>query len=400
MPLLDLMRDTPAAVEKFTIEQAVTMAGDGDVRDGSDCSRELRKYFSQISSDKLFEHVDHCLSSSFKGSGFVLQDIVNELGSRLGYNVEHGLYRGKTNAINFDGMWVEPSASQILIEVKTTDAYRINLDTVANYRENLIEKSLISKSSSILLIVGRQDTGDLEAQIRGSRHAWDTRVISVESLTRLVSIKENADEDMTIAKIRSLLTPFEYTRLDNIIDVMFTATKDVESALEPDPQIGESKTSTSSRQTSFQQHTPPQTVDALRRRILSTLAERDGISLIAHKRAQFWTPDHDVRAACTISKRYEGSENYWYAYHPQWNDFLGAGNVGYFILGCLDKEVAYVLPHAEITRHLSDLNKTTKSDGKTYWHVKLKDDERSGMELILPGDNGRKPISQFALNLK
>ena len=400
MPLLDLMRDTPDAVEQFTIEQAVTMAGNGDVRDGSDCSHELRKYFSQISSDKLFEHIDRCLSSSFKGSGFVLQDIVNELGCRLGYNVEHGLYRGRTNTINFDGVWVEPSESQILIEVKTTDAYRINLDIVATYRENLIEESRISKSSSILLIVGREDTGDLEAQIRGSKHAWDTRVISVESLTRLVRIKESADEDMTIAKIRSLLTPFEYTRLDNIIDVMFTATKDVESALEPDPQITESKLTTSSRQTSFQQQTPTQTVDALRRRILSTLAERDSISLIAHKRALFWTPDHDVRAACTISKRYDGYENYWYAYHPQWDDFLDEANVGYFILGCLNKEVAYVLPHAEITRHLSDLNTTTKSDGKTYWHVKLKDDERSGMELILPGDNSRKPISRFALKLK
>ena len=400
MPLLDLMRGSPDAVEKFTIEQAVTMAGNGDVRDGSDCSRELRNYLAQISSDKLFEHVEHCLSSSFKGSGFVLQDIVNELGCRLGYNVEYGLYRGKTNAVNFDGIWVEPSASQILVEVKTTDAYRINLDTVATYRDRLIEKAYISKLSSILLIVGRQDTGDLEAQIRGSKHAWDTRVISVESLIRLVKIKESADEDTTIAKIRSLITPFEYTRLDNIIDIMFTATKDVESALESDPQIAESNSSTSNRQTSFQQHTPPQTVDALRKRIISTLAERNRISLIAHKRAQFWTPDRDVRAACTVSKRYEGNENYWYAYHPQWNDFLDAANVGYFILGCLDKDVAYVLPHAEIARHLPDLNTTTTSDGRTYWHIKLKDGGKSGMELILQGDGRRKPISEFALNLK
>ena len=69
MPILDLMRDSSATVEKFTIEQAVAMAGDGDVRDDSDCSHELREYLSRISSDKLFEHVDHCLSSSFNCSG-------------------------------------------------------------------------------------------------------------------------------------------------------------------------------------------------------------------------------------------------------------------------------------------------------------------------------------------
>ena len=167
----------------------------------------------------------------------VLQDVVNELGRRLGYNVECGLYRGKTNAINFDGVWEEPSGPQIVVEVKTSDAYRINLDTVANYRECLIRDTRISELSSILLVVGRQDTGDLEAQIRGSKHAWDTRVISAESLTNLVTIKESADEDTTITKIRSLLTPFEYTRLDNIIDIMFTATRDVEVSLESDSQV-------------------------------------------------------------------------------------------------------------------------------------------------------------------
>ena len=362
MPLLDLMRDSPAAVDKFTVEQAVAMAGDGDVRDGSDCSSELREYLSRISSDKLFEHVDHCLSSSFSRSGFVLQDVVNELGRRLGYDVEYGLYQGKTNSINFDGVWKEPSGPQIVVEVKTSDAYRINLDTVANYRERLIRESRISKISSILLVVGRKDTGDLEAQIRGSRHAWDTRVISAESLTNLVKIKESADEDTTITKIRSLLTPFEYTRLDNIIDIMFTATRDVESSLESDSQVSESAPPVSNTQMTVQQHTPQRTMDMLRRRIVSSLAERDGISLIAHKRAQFWTPDHGVRAACAVSKRYDRGSKYWYAYHPQWDQFLEAANIGYFVLGCLDKEVAYVLPHAEISGQLSNLNTTTSPE--------------------------------------
>ena len=399
MPLLDLMRDSSATVEKFTIEQAVAMAGDGDVRDDSDCSHELREYLSRISSDKLFDHVDHCLSSSFNCSGHVLQDVVNELGRRLGYNVECGLYRGKTNAINFDGVWEEPSGPQIVVEVKTSDAYRINLDTVANYRECLIRETRISHISSILLVVGRQDTGDLEAQIRGSKHAWDTRVISAESLTNLVRIKESADEDTTITKIRSLLTPFEYTRLDNIIDIMFTATRDVEISLESDSQVSEFDVLVSNTQVPIQQHTPQRTMDMLRKRIISSLAERDGISLIAHKRAQFWTPDHDVRAACTISKRYDRGSNYWYAYHPQWDEFLSVGNIGYFVLGCLDKNVAYVLPHAEITEHLSSLNTSTKRGGRTYWHIHLEDDQKTGMSLILRGDGRRQSIAEFEMRV-
>lgn len=399
MPLLDLMRDSPTAVDKFTIEQAVAMAGDGDVRDGSNCSNELREYLSSISSDKLFEHVDYCLSSSFKHSGRVLQDIVNELGRRLGYNVKHGRYHGKTNTINYDGVWEESLGQQIVVEVKTSDAYRINLDTIADYRACLIRELKISGTSSILLVVGRKDTGDLEAQIRGSKHAWNTRIISAESLTNLVKIKESADEDTTIIKIRSLLTPFEYTRLDNIIDIVFTATQDVESSLESDSQVGKPDVADSKIQIAVQQHTPQQTIDMLRRRIFSSLAKRDGISLIAHKRAQFWTPNHDVRAVCTISKRYEKGTNYWYAYHPRWDKFLSGGNIGYFVLGCLDKEVAYAIPHAEISVQLPNLNTTPKPDGRTYWHIHLEDNQETGMSLILRGDGRRQSISEFEMRL-
>ena len=398
MPLLDLMRGSPTAVDKFTIEQVVNMAGNGDVRDGSDCSHELREYLLCISSDKLFKHVNHCLSSSFNSSGFVLQDVVNEMGRRLGYDVEFGLYRGTANAIGFDGVWKEPSGPEIVIEIKTTDAYRINLDTVAKYRERLIRESGISESSSILLVVGRKDTGDLEAQIRGSKHAWDTRVISAGSLINLVKIKESADEDTTITKIRSLLKPFEYTRLDNIIDIMFTATRDVEPSLELDSQDTESEAPVSDTQMPVQRHTPPRTPDMLRKRIISSLAERERINLIAHTRAQFWTPDHDIRVACAVSKRYDGGTNYWYAYHPQWDEFLGAGNIGYFVLGCLDKEVAYVLPHAEISGQLSSLN-TTSRDGKKYWHIHLEDDQETGMSLILRGDGKRRSIAEFEMRL-
>jgi hypothetical protein len=72
-------------------------------------------------------------------------------------------------------------------EVKTTDTYRIALDSIAGYRQKLLAAKTFSEPSSILILVGRQDTGELEAQIRGSRHAWDIRLISVDALLKLVS---------------------------------------------------------------------------------------------------------------------------------------------------------------------------------------------------------------------
>jgi hypothetical protein len=63
-----------------------------------------------------------------------------------------------------------------------------------------------------------------------------------------VQIKENADGFDTGRKIRNLLRPMEYTRLDAMADVMFTATKEVEAAADAnlisedggDPEIEES----------------------------------------------------------------------------------------------------------------------------------------------------------------
>ncbi len=117
----------------------VANAGDGALKDKSDYSVDLREYRSQISSGKIAGCVEHCLSSTFAKGGMVLQDPVNELGRRLDYNVTNGRYRGTTNAIGSDGTWHSPQQHSIVLEIETTDAYRIALDTIARYRSKLIE---------------------------------------------------------------------------------------------------------------------------------------------------------------------------------------------------------------------------------------------------------------------
>jgi hypothetical protein len=184
MPLLDLWEKSPETLESFTVEQIVSFSGDGKLRDGSDCSREFRKYISRISSEKIESYITYCLAEKFEKSGQVLQDLVNEIGRRLDYEVENGLYSGRQNEIGNDGLWRSPEGSHLIVEVKTTDAYRISLDTIAGYRQAHISNRSINERSSILIVVGRQDTGELEAQVRGSRHAWDVRLISAEALVK------------------------------------------------------------------------------------------------------------------------------------------------------------------------------------------------------------------------
>lgn len=380
MTLIKLWQDNSEVVLNWNIGQIVSSAGDGQLRDNSDCSKELRYFLNNAPTEKLYTYANYCLNSSFDKSGMVLQDIVNEFGRRLDYEVENGLYQGKRGEIGFDGIWKDPDGHAIIIETKTTDAYRINLNGIASYRERLIDSGAITKKSSILLVVGRNDTGDLEEQIRGSRHAWDARIISMDALIKLLELKIKSDEDETTEKIRSLLVPFEYTRLDNIIDVMFTTAKDVENT----DAVDQSE-SIANDSIIKQQHTPREIIEDVRLRSINALSKKEEISLIAHKRSQYWNSDRSLRVVCPVSKRYE-SGGYWYAFHPHQKKFLSEGSKGYFMLGCVDSNFSFAIPLNDLVPVLPLLNKTEKEDDKSYWHIHVDPNESGVYELKIPNN--------------
>lgn len=396
MPLLPFWKTNPEAINALSIEQIVATAGDGKLRDDSPASKELRQYLSEVQSEKLAHYADQCLSTPFPKSGLVLQDIVNELGRRLDYRVECGLYAGRVNAIGNDGLWRSPEGSDLLVEVKTTDAYRIPLAKIAQYRDRLVESKQFSVSGSMLIVVGREDTGELEAQIRGSRHAWDMRLISVDALARLVRIKESTEDPSTGAKIRSVLRPMEYTRLDALIDVLFTAAKDVESASTVEPvETAEADAA------SGWEFTDPKSLNEKRERLLTAFSRKVGVPLIRKSRAMYWDANHRIRAVCTVSKRYstQGAVKYWYAYHPQWNQFLAEGDEGHFVLGCMDLSVGFAIPLDEVRGVLPRLNTTTTRDGATYWHVKILETGQGQFALQLPGAGHSLDLSPLSFPL-
>jgi hypothetical protein len=328
----------------------------------------------------------------------VLQDLINELGRRLDYSVTNGRYQGTANKIGFDGIWVSPEGATIIVEVKTTDTYRIALETIIGYREKLVAGRQVNGKPSVLIVVGREDTGELEAQVRGSRHAWDIRLISADALAKLVQLKENSESPDTGRKIRSLLTPMEYTRLDAMVDVMFTAATDVEAAIvedEDEDEVGEDD-----KPKGVWQFTDSGLLDRKRGEIISALGRSIGANLIKKSRALFWDSDHEKRVACTISKRYtkRSSYPYWYAYHPQWDEFLRDGNLSFLVLGCMDLPFAFSIPWKTFHPLLGTLNTTTTDKG-TYWHIHLTEIEPRAYALILPKRGETLPLSEFGVDL-
>ncbi|MDQ1727918.1 MAG: hypothetical protein QOD33_43 [Pyrinomonadaceae bacterium] len=386
MSLSDLWLSSRAQLEDKLVKQIISFSGTGELRDGSASSSEFRDYLSKIPSRYLARYAQECLREPFEGSGLALQDVINQIGRRLGFSIEYGRYRGSQSQIGFDGIWRFPSGHAVIVEVKTTDTYRIDLNTLAGYRQRLVDQQkMLEDTSSILVVVGRQDTGDLEAQIRGSRHAWDIRLISVEALLRLVSLKEEVEDPRIIDQICAILIPREFTRVDGIIDIVFSAAEEVRKEEVFEDEEEQEDTGQIGRVLSLH-FTPVQFREATVAKIAANLAQ----PLIKLSKASYSSSDGITSLVCIVSKEHNksGQISYWFGFHPHQKAFLATSAKSYLALGCGSEETTLMIPYSELVTWLLGMNKTTTED-RFYWHISV---FRESERLVLHRRKGYKNI--------
>lgn len=391
MSLAQIWKTTPEQLRDKSVQQVLAFAGNGVLRDNSDTSHEFREFLRHIGSDRLEAFAEQCLSESFKDGGLALQDIVNQVGYRLGFSVIAGMYRGTSKAedIGFDGLWEGPDGSAIIVEVKTTDAYRMSLDTVATYRRKLIACGKAKEPhSSILYIVGRNDTGDLEAQVRGSRHAWDIRLISIQALLRLMKLKEELNDPEIMRKIREILTPLEFTRVDRIIDLVFSAAEgvkqeDIPEELTVDPSPG----------AATKKLTPVQ----FRAGCIDRISKKLGESLVKRTASIYSNPGETIGLCCSISKTHVKTywNQYWFAFQPNQKVALEAFGDSYVCFGCGSADNILLIPSKVFLKWLRHFN-TTEDGEHRYWHVHLSHRD-SRWEFHAKGENARFDASKYFL---
>jgi hypothetical protein len=363
--IIELWEKSREIFENKTLAQILSFIGDGKLKDYNSTSKEYRELLDQVPFRLLQKFADNCLTDKFEDSGFALQDIINQIGIRLGFSVEHGLYRGKQNEIGFDGIWKSKDGHSIIVEVKTTDAYRINLDSIAEYRTKLIEQERINNTqSSILIVVGRQDTGDLEAQIRGSKHAWDLRLLSTDSLLNLLNLKETLNDTKTIQQINELLKPKEYTRIDKLIELIFLTSKDIKLN-EPEEEAEEffevkSNKSGEPRLSPVNFHVE----------CLTKIQHKLKIEFIKQTRIAYADKVKSIGLICIISKVHKQGkfDKYWFAFHPHQKDFLKEYSTAYVSFGCGSASNIFLIPFIEFEPLLKNMWTTEKED-RMYWHV-------------------------------
>jgi len=380
MSLTDLWEKSKAEYETKNVQQIISIAGDGNLKDASVTSEEFRAYLKGIPTDLIQKYADQCLQDSFSGSGFVLQDIVNQIGHRLGFKIEYGRYRGVSGQIGYDGLWMLPNGHTILIEVKTTDAYRIDLNKLAEYRKKLIKKETVSeKESSVLIIVGRKDTGDLEAQIRGSRHAWDMRLISVDALLRLMLLKQQVEDPAIIQKMYDLLIPREFTKLDEIVEIVFFTAEEIIEVEPTDEVETDDEDTTETKKPKF-------TPVAFHQKCIDRIEKHLESSLVKQTRSQYSSADGSLALICMVSKEHSKGENkeYWFGFHPHQKDILQDAQTAYIAFGCGSEELIILVPAEKFIQWLDGFNITQKED-KFYWHVKILYDGKTAMLLCKAG---------------
>jgi len=387
MSLTSLWKSQQTELSAKHIQAMVGLAGDGKLRDGNNASKEFREFLSHVSSEVLARYANECLGAEkFAEASSALQDVINEVGRRLGFEAENGLYRGKVNDIGHDGLWRSDDDSAIILEVKTTDTYTIDLDTLANYRKALgTAKEINFEKSSILIVVGRSDTGSWEAQVRGSRHAWDIRMISVDALLRLVTVKEELEDPQVVGKIRQILRPKEYTKVDEIIDLVFSAAEDVkkEENLQQDIQSedGEKK------------FTPVNFRDECIARVQSKLKTL----LIKRSSALYSSADEETAVFCLNSREY-GSENqprYWFAFHPHQKETLSKYPKGYVAFGCGSAQRIMLIPSGDFVPWLKRFHITDLGD-RMYWHVRINCDDDK-ISLVTKAGETHPDITKFLM---
>src|ERR1051325_841010 len=100
MSLADLWSISREQLEGKQVRQIIAFAGGGQLTDGGVGASEFREFLGLVPSGYLLRYAEECLSDSFPGSGLALQDVVNQIGKRLGYTVIDGRYRG-TNQKSF-----------------------------------------------------------------------------------------------------------------------------------------------------------------------------------------------------------------------------------------------------------------------------------------------------------
>lgn len=209
----------------ISLDQILALVGPLDDAPGSNTPRErfrnhLTTNVKEVGS--IRDYIEECLRTSGEQYSRALQDLVNHLGSFLGFKTNFGRYQGVQGQIGFDGHWISLVTNfHIVVEVKTTEVYAVNTEALVGYMNALISAQQIPNRESVLglYVIGRPDPKirQLEHAIVAQRRTDELRVSSISSLLSLAEMMQ--DYDVTHEDILTVLRP-SGPKVDDVVSLM------------------------------------------------------------------------------------------------------------------------------------------------------------------------------------
>jgi hypothetical protein len=177
----------------------------------------------------------------------------------------------------------------------------------------------------------------------------------------LVAVKEELEDPLVVAKIRQILRPKEYTKVDQIIDLVFSTAEDVKK----DEKLAQEAESVEAGGKRF---TP---VD-FRQACIAKLQGYLKTVLVKRSSALYSSADEQTGVICLNSRAYgHGKKSgYWFGFRRHQRDTILAYANGYAAFGCGSAETLIVVP-AKIFASWLEKFHTTDDGERFYWHVRI-----------------------------
>lgn len=392
MSLLSMWRSDTNYITPKSMRQLVAFSGDGKLRDGSLAVEGLRKFLAVAPSKLLVRYVEEVLAEdSWDDGGLAFQELVNQLGIRLGFEVRHGRYRGNGQYPWLDGLWMAPEGFRILQDSKLSASFQFQLDRAEEYRGKESEQT--KGPVSLLYVVGRGDCTAVEQQIRGSPSLWTTRIVSVKSLLRLVGLVEDSEDPEAGSVYRSILRPQDYIRVDGIVDWASVVAGDA---------VPEPAESLENEGIPPSNDAPSQVTQHREEGVRRIQAALD-LGLVQRSRARFSTPKGNVRVVCCVSKEHGGAQqgDYRFVFHLHQREWLEQAGSGYVALVCGGPCQLVLIPMPDFLPSLDSLRlinaKTSSGIGRRrYWHLRVLRDASNSWR-IRQGNGALCAIDEYVL---
>ena len=198
-----------------------------------------------------------------------------------------------------------------------------------------------------------------------------------------MSIKEEVEDPHIIQRIHSILIPREFTRLDEIADILFSAAEDIKQEV----IISDEESSVISKKSKEPRHAPVAFHDACISRIQAFLSE----TLVKRSRSQYSSPDKSIIVNCAVSKEHNPDtkkSNYWFAFHPYQKESLQNTLKSFVAFGCGTSKRLLLIPFADFGSWIKGMGTTQRNDSY-YWHVVI---YREGDRYTLHRKKGERHI--------